>query len=104
MTVVGDAQVALETIITVIVDGFAKEVVVNTEPVAPAILIPFLCHWYVGKLPPLAGVAVKVTAVPEFQQISKEEEVILTAGTKTGFTVIVPVAVTWLQLPVVVIV
>ena len=26
---------------------------------------PFFFHWYVGEVPPLVGVAVKFTAVPE---------------------------------------
>ena len=35
------------------------------EVVAPEIAIPFLYHWYIGLVPPLVGVALKLTLVPE---------------------------------------
>ena len=35
------------------------------EFVAPEIAIPFLYHWYIGFVPPLVGVALKLTLVPE---------------------------------------
>ena len=44
VAVAGKGQVALEVITTVIVDGFARDVVVYVELVAPEIFKPFLCH------------------------------------------------------------
>ena len=70
--------------------------------VAPAIFVSFLCHWYVGVPPPFVGVAVKVTEVPALEQIDVEVLVILTEGTMAGLTVIVPVVVVCVQVPVVV--
>jgi len=47
---------------------------------------PFTFHWYVG-VPPLVGVGVKVTDVPEQTEVA--EAAILIAGVKEVFTVIV---------------
>ena len=43
-------------------------------------------HWYAGVVPPLVGVAVKVTLVPE--QIVVAEALTLTLAVTNGFTVI----------------
>ena len=51
-------------------------------------MLPFTCHWYVGVVPPLVGVAVNVTASPE-QIAPLGLATILTAGTTVGLTVIV---------------
>ena len=44
VTVAGDAQVALEVITTVTVEGFVRELVVYVDHVAPKIFAPFRCH------------------------------------------------------------
>ncbi len=48
---------------------------------------PFFLHWYVGEVPPLVGVAVKFTAVPE--QTVEASAVMLTLGTTLLVTVMV---------------
>ena len=48
---------------------------------------PFFFHWYVGVVPPLVGVAVKFTAVPE--QTVDASAVMLTLGTILEETVMV---------------
>ena len=55
--------------------------------VAPATVVPFTRHWYAGDVPPLVGVAVKVTDVPE--QTGFAEAVITTLTAETGLTVMV---------------
>jgi hypothetical protein len=50
---------------------------------------PFFFHWYVGVVPPLVGVAVKFTAVPE--QTVVASAAILTAGVRLEVTVTVTV-------------
>ena len=55
---------------------------------APPIFTPFFFHWYPGIDPPLVGVAVNVTDVPE-QIVVPGAAAIVTDGTKTGLTVIV---------------
>ena len=80
-------QLALLVRTTVILSPFFKVVVVNTEDAAPGTSVPFTCHWYAGADPPLSGVAVNVTEVPE--QIVVVDAVILTAGVTDGVIVIV---------------
>ena len=46
---------------------------------------PFTCHWYDGLAPPLVGVAVKVTVVPE--QILLADGDMLTLTGRFGLTV-----------------
>ncbi len=46
---------------------------------------PFFFHWYIGVVPPLVGVAVKFTAVPE--QTVDASAVMLTLGTMLEDTV-----------------
>jgi hypothetical protein len=84
---VGDAQVAFEVITTVIVEGFASDVVVYVELVAKGIFVPLRCHWYVGEAPPFVGVAVNVTEVPALEHIDVDDELILTVGINVAFTV-----------------
>ena len=68
-------------------------VVVNVDAVCPDTAVPLIDHWYCGALPPLVGVAVKVTLVPE--QIVVADAVTDTDAGKFGFTVMVmPVDVT----------
>jgi hypothetical protein len=61
-----------------------KAVVTYLLVTSPAIGVPFKYHWYCGKVPPLVGVAVKVTAVPE--QIGLAEATMLTEGATEGIT------------------
>jgi hypothetical protein len=70
-------QLALEVIITLTWSPFARLVVVNVGELGPA-FVPFTCHWYVGVLPPLVCVAVKVTLFPE--QIDVDDALIETDG------------------------
>jgi hypothetical protein len=55
---------ALLVIITLTWSLFTSVVVVNVEAVCPATGVPFICHSYVGAVPPLTGVAVNVTLDP----------------------------------------
>ena len=57
--------------------------------VAPGTLVPFSFHWYVGVVPPLVGVAVKVTDVPA--QTGLAEAAIDKLTGSSGFTVMVTV-------------
>ena len=82
-------QLALEVITTVTWSPLASVLEVNVGELVPT-FTPFICHWKLGVLPPLAGVAVKVMALPE--QIVVVVAVMATDGVKE-FTVIEPVAV-----------
>ena len=53
--------------------------------VAPAILIPFTFHWYVGAEPPLMTDEVKLTKVPGQIGLTDGTTVILTGN--SGFTI-----------------
>ena len=57
-------QERFDVIILVITSPFARAVEVYVEFVSPEMSVPLFCHWYVG-IPPLEGVAVNVTLVPE---------------------------------------
>jgi hypothetical protein len=82
------AHVAVDVITQVIILPLAKDDEVYIALVAPEIAVPLFFHWYVGELPPLVGVAVKVTLVPE--HIAPEVlAAILTLAGKLEFTVIV---------------
>ena len=48
---------------------------------------PFTIHWYAGVVPPLVGVAVKVTEVPVQTGLAEAEMLILTG--RSGFTVMI---------------
>ena len=50
-------------------------------------LVPFLVHWYVGVVPPLVGVAVKVTDEPLQAGLLPEVIAILTLGVSVGLIV-----------------
>ena len=52
-------------------------------------MLPFTFHWYVGVVPPLVGVAVKVTEVPAQTGLAEAETETLTG--RLGFTVMVRV-------------
>ena len=56
--------------------------------VAPAMLLPLSFHWYAGIVPPLVGVAVKVTDVPAQIVLSASLDVMLTLTGRFGFTVV----------------
>jgi hypothetical protein len=56
---------------------------VYTEDVAPEILEPFLRHWYAGVVPPLTGVAVKVTEVPEHTAPEGDAAIVTPAGIRS---------------------
>jgi len=55
----------LLVITTVITSLLAGAINAYVAEVAPLMFTPFFFHWYVGVVPPLVGVAVKFTAVPE---------------------------------------
>ena len=63
VAVVGLAHVKLEVITQVTICPLVKVVVVNVGLLVPA-FTPFTFHWYVGVIPPFAGVAVKVAEAP----------------------------------------
>ena len=63
VAVAGDAHGSLLVITTFTLSPLAKVDEVNTLLFVPA-FTPFTIHWYVGVVPPLVGVAVKVTDVP----------------------------------------
>ena len=86
VTVEGPAQTALDVKTTLIVELVARDVVVYVAPVAPVIIAPLRLHWKVGAVPPLIGVAVKVTGVPALVQIDVEDADIVTKGIKVGLT------------------
>jgi len=52
-------------------------------------LVPFTFHWYEGVVPPLVGVAVKVTDEPEAAGLVPAVIAMLTDGATDGFTLIV---------------
>ena len=59
------------------------------DAVAPLILVPLTFHWYEGIVPPLVGVAVKVTEVPEQTGFAAAATETLTGS--NGFTVMITV-------------
>jgi hypothetical protein len=63
VTVAGLAQAALLVNCTVTTSPLARVVLVKVAEFTPALLL-FTFHWYTGLLPPLTGVAVKVTLPP----------------------------------------
>jgi tetrahydromethanopterin S-methyltransferase subunit E len=77
---------ALDVSPTVTTSLLFSVVVVNVLLLVPA-LVPFTFHWYVGVVPPLVGVAVNVTLVPEHIVVADADTDTL-AG-KFGFTVMV---------------
>jgi hypothetical protein len=79
------AQVALDVNTQVTTSLFARVVLVYVEHV-PA-FVPFSFHWYAGVVPPLVGVAVKVTLVPA--HIVVAEAAMLTLTGRFGLTVMV---------------
>ena len=60
---VGEAQAAVDVIMQVTTSPFVNALLVYVALLVPA-LTPSTCHWYEG-VPPLVGVAVNVTPVPE---------------------------------------
>ena len=79
-------QDASEVKTTEIMSPDTIEDVVYVDDIAPVISVPFNFHWYVGPVPPLIGVAVKVTLVPEQITSSKSEEEIDTDGVVDDIT------------------
>ena len=55
--------------------------------VAPVTVVLFTRHWYAGDVPPLVGVAVNITDVPE--QTGFAEAVMATLTAETGLTAMV---------------
>ena len=78
----------MEVITTLIASAFTNAEDEYVEDVAPAIFTPPFCHWYVGVVPPLLGVAVNVTFVPA-QMAPAGDATIVTLAGKFGFTIIV---------------
>jgi len=80
------AQVALEVRIHV-----TASLLLNEDEVYVVLLVPTLelltCHWYDGLLPPLVGVAVKVTEAP--LHIGLADGAIVTLTGRFEFTVMV---------------
>lgn len=91
VTDAGEGQTAFEVITTVILSPFTKDDDENVALLAP-MLLPFNFHWYEGAVPPLAGVAVKVTEVPE-QIFIPGLALISTDGVTVGVIVTVVVEV-----------
>jgi hypothetical protein len=90
VAVAGVAHIAFEVSITLTTWPLVKVVLVKILLVVGVPwLTPFICHWYSGLVPPLVGVALKVTDV--LLQIEVAEATILTEGVTKGFTVIVTV-------------
>jgi hypothetical protein len=81
-------QLAFEVTIQLIMSPFARVEFVYVELLPPS-LTPLIFHWKLGELPPLTGVAVKVTSSPE--QIGFEDAEILILTGRLGLTVIVMV-------------
>ena len=81
------AQVALD-VRTHVTASLFKGTYVNEALFVPT-LVPFTFHWYAGVVPPLVGVAVKVTEVPEHTGLAEAPIVTLTG--RFGFTVMVTV-------------
>jgi hypothetical protein len=81
-------QAAFEVITQVTASVLASVAEVKVALFVPA-FTPFTFHWYEG-VPPLAGVAVKVTLAP-VQILVEGEAAMLTLAATLGFTVIVNV-------------
>ena len=75
VAVAGEAQGALEVITTDTWSASARVVEVKVAALVPA-LMPLTFHWKEGVVPPLVGVAVKVTDCPV--QMEVEEAVMET--------------------------
>jgi hypothetical protein len=87
LTAVGDVvQLALLVITTETTSLLLSDELVKVTALAPGTLVPFICHWYVGIVPPFVGVALNVILLPA--QIEVELAVTKTEGV-TEFTVIV---------------
>ena len=84
--VAGTAQARLEVKTTLTISPFDKVVVVSAGALVP-VLTPFSCHWYAGVVPPLVGVAVKITLVPG--QIIVDDAATTTEGVTDAVTIIV---------------
>jgi hypothetical protein len=80
------AHVAFEVKTQVTISPDARAAFVYVVILVPT-LVPFNFHWYAGVAPPLVGVAVNVTEVPE--QTGFAEAAILTLTGKFGLTTIV---------------
>jgi Flp pilus assembly protein TadB len=81
-------QAAFEVMMQDTVLPLARDALVYVGLFVPT-LAPFTLHWYAGVVPPLTGVAVKVTKVPA--QTGLDEAVIETLAVTIGLTVIVTV-------------
>lgn len=86
-TVVVLVQVKEEVSSHITTSPFANAALVYVELFVPT-LKPFRFHWYAGAAPPLVGVAVKVTPVPE-QMVLPVLALIVTDGVTVPVTVIV---------------
>jgi hypothetical protein len=85
VAVVGLAQAALDVSTQVTASELARVVEVKVAALVPT-LVPFTFHWYAGVVPPLVGVAVKVTEAPA-QIVEPEPLAMLTEGVTEVFTV-----------------
>ena len=81
--------------VTVIISLLVIPVDVYVVPVSQLIAFPPLFHWYVGPPPPLVGVAVNVTLVPEQNELSTSLDAMATLGVTVVVIVADPVASVW---------
>ena len=68
-----------DVMIQVTTSPLARDEDVNVGLFVPT-FTPSICHWYVGFVPPLVGVAVKVTLLPAHTTLSASLEVIETTA------------------------
>lgn len=87
VAVAGDAHAALLVITQLTISPFTSAAFVYVVLFAPT-LLPFNFHWKAGVVPPLVGVAVKVTDVP-VQIVLPGLAPMLMPGVIVGVTVIV---------------
>ena len=80
--------VALEVSVQVTASPLTRVLVMNVALFVPS-LLPLTFHWYTGVVPPLTGVAVKVTGVPA--QIVVLSATMPTEAVRIGLTVMVTV-------------
>lgn len=84
MAVGAEVQTSLEVISTVTLLPSVRVEVVKVGLLVPT-LFPFTFHWYIGVVPPLVGVAVKVIEFPGQISVSVAETV--TDGVTIGRTI-----------------
>jgi hypothetical protein len=84
--------VAFDVITTVTTSLLLRTDDVKVELLVPA-FIPFTFHWYVGAVPPLTDVAIKVTDVPAQIAPAGDAATLTLAGRSGLTTIVIPVEV-----------